>query len=82
MVSVGDFVEAVDECGHWAAAKVIEALDPPNPLARKFPPLVLSLRSRLRPLRNALAVQWPYHFSKPDDGPDINYFQYGKQQNV
>ena len=26
MVSVGDFVEAVDECGHWAAAKVTEAL--------------------------------------------------------
>lgn len=24
MFSVGDFVEAVDECGHWATAKVVE----------------------------------------------------------
>ena len=26
-------------------------------------------RSRLRHSRNAYAVQWPYHFSKTDDGP-------------
>ena len=39
------------------------------PLPPPFPPLVLSSRSRLRPSRNAYTVQWPYHFSKPDDGP-------------
>ena len=26
MVSLGDFVEALDECGQWAAAKVIETV--------------------------------------------------------
>ena len=39
----------------------------------KIPPLVLSPYSGLRPSRNAYGVQWPYHFSKPDDGP-AKYF--------
>ena len=30
---------------------------------------MLSPCSCLRPSGNAYGVQWPYHFSKPDDGP-------------
>ena len=30
---------------------------------------MVSPRSSLRPSRNAYGVQWPYHFSKTDDGP-------------
>ena len=35
------------------------------------PPLVLSPCSGLWPSRNAYGVQWPYHFSKTDDGPAL-----------
>ena len=44
--------------------------DPPTPLMRRgMTPLVLSPRSSLRPSLNAYCAQWPYHFSKNDDGP-------------